>query len=117
VDDGAELVGVEADPRDDVESCGASRRGVFGIGAACLYNEHCAGVRDVGFGGGGSVPGEEWAGDALSPAEAIGLGPAHDWVAGEDRGGVEEEGEEGERGVVGGDAEDGEAGAVADRVR
>ena len=46
----------------------------------------------------GTMPGEEWAGDSFSSAEAIGLGPAHDRPAGEDRGGVEEEGEEGERG-------------------
>lgn len=113
MDDGAELVGVETDPRDDVESDGASRRRIVGIGAARLHNEHCADVRDVGFCGSGSMPGEEWVGDALSPAQAIELGPALDRVAGEDRGGVEEEGEEGQRGFVGGDAEDGEAGAVA----
>lgn len=63
------------------------------------------------------MPGADRADDAFSGAEELGLGPTLDQPAGQDRRGVEEEGEEVFRRLVGGDAEDGEIGPIADRIR
>ncbi|KAI7995016.1 hypothetical protein LOK49_LG11G02691 [Camellia lanceoleosa] len=66
---------------------------------------------------GGEPTGEDWACDPFSGPEAVGLGPSHDWATGEDWGGVEEEGEEGDLWVVGGDSEDGESVTIFGRFR
>ncbi|KAF7826638.1 putative RNA-directed DNA polymerase [Senna tora] len=81
----------------------------------CVYNEHDIHVRDVDSGCGDFVPREERIGDAFSGAEAVRVGATDDWIAREDSGGVEEEGEERIAGIVGGDAEIGEDWTVVDR--
>lgn len=105
------MVRRETDSRDVGEPGGAPRRGDDGAADADIHHEQYSCVRDVGPGGGDSMPGTGWAAYAHGFAEAV-VGPAGERAGGEDRGGLEEEGEEREWWIVGGDSEAGEGRAV-----
>lgn len=98
---------------DVSQSGGATGRRADWVGLAGLYYKYGFGFRGMGVGGGGAVPGEGRADGAFSGPEESELGLAGDRAAGEDRGGVEEEGEERVLWVAGGGAEDGEGFFIA----
>ncbi|KAF7150479.1 hypothetical protein RHSIM_Rhsim02G0235200 [Rhododendron simsii] len=98
---------------DVSQSGGATGRRADWVGLAGLYYKYGFGFRGMGVGGGGAVPGEGRADGAFSGPEESELGRAGDRAAGEDRGGVEEEGEERVLWVAGGGAEDGEGFFIA----
>ncbi|KAK4797095.1 hypothetical protein SAY86_029421 [Trapa natans] len=112
----AELVRGQADSGHVGQSGGTTWDGSLGTRHARIHHhEHCDGFRDVGpRRHGHTLPGEDRTGNPFPGSEAIGMGPVDDGAPREDRGGVEEEGEE--RGfpswAAGRDSEDGEAGAV-----
>lgn len=114
----AHLVGGEAAPGDweqPVRAEAERNRGHQWAGASCVHHEFGPAVRNVGPGGGDSVPGPRPAGP-FHDSEDIGVGGAAAFALREDNGGVEAAGPEERLRSVEGDSSDREMLAGHQRI-